>query len=264
MIIFIIVVLIFISKSILQAKKNMKLKLCCLSICIVFAFCLAAVADNYTVVVADIPAKNSFIDLMTAIAQETGNSFNIHVYPNARTINMVETNLADIGVPAQETPYVENRKKLNFDYSTVSIFTIVYVLYTKKNKYISRGELLDGNREKHKIGRYLSPVDTFNFETFPSRNPDFSFQQLESGRIDGCIYAQTTGDITVRKLGLKNIKRQFYYSYNSKFALQKEKTGTKIDNMLTDGIKKLKATGRFYKIFGDTLSAGEHYIDWQP
>ena len=244
--------------------NKMKLIICGLSIFVLLIYCHAVNAEKYTVTVADIPAKKSFNNLMKAIAEETGNSFNIHVYPNARTINMVENRLADIGVPCQETPYKEKMKKLNFDYSTVTIFTIVYVLYTKKEKNISRKELLEGNPKKYKIGRYLSPIDTFNFDTIPSRNPEFSFQQLDSGRIDGCIFAQTTGDITIKKLGLKNIKRQYYYSYNSKFALQKGKIGTKIDTILTDGIQKLKTDGKFYKIFGDTLSAGDNYIDWQP
>ena len=227
-------------------------------------FIFSAHAEQFKVTAADIPAKNSFINLVKAIGEETGNTFNIEIYPNARMLSMVENKLADFGVPCLETPYVDKKKKLNFDYSTTTIFNIVYVLYTPADKDIKSKELLAGNPENYRIERFISSIDTFPFPTIATMNPVSTFKKLDAGRIDGCIFAQTTGDYTLRKLNLKNIKRQYYNSFNSKFAIQKGTIGGKVDNILSEGIRKLKATGRFDKIFGETLKAGGTYFDWQP
>ena len=235
-----------------------------LLLCLLILFNVSANAEQFKATVADIPSKGSFINLIHAIGEETGHSFEIETYHNARMLILVENKLVDFAVPCLETAYADNKKKLNFDYSTATTFNIVYVLYTSRDKNISSKELLAGNPENYKIERFISSIDPYHFPTIATMNPELTFKKLNADRIDGCIFAQTTGDYILKKLNFKNIKRQFYNSFNSKFAIQKGARGSKVDNIISEGIRKLKSNGRFDKIFGDTLKAGGTYIDWQP
>ena len=59
------------------------------------------------------------------------------------------------------------------------------------------------------------------------------------------------------------IKRQLYDQYDLVFPIQKGGKGGRVDTMLTDGIAKLKQSGRFDQIMGGLVKA-DMYNDWQP
>jgi ABC-type amino acid transport substrate-binding protein len=88
-------------------------------------------------------------------------------------------------------------------------------------------------------------------------------RKVDAGTIDACVYSQTTGDTALKSAAVKNVKRQLFDNFNQYFALQKGAKNGPVDKMITDGLAKLKASGRVQEIMGDLIKISQ-YSDWQP
>jgi polar amino acid transport system substrate-binding protein len=179
----------------------------------------------------------------------------IGVYPFARSINNVVENIADFHMPILENPNTP-KEKLAFMLSTETIFNVIFCLYTNKD-----------NKE-------INPSNAFKFniETMPAHREYFNnvneveipngLQKVNAGRIDGYICAMVEGDSALKQLNLTKIKRWEFKKFKVKIVLQKNKNGEKTDKILTDLIKKMKASGVYQKIMADILD--QKFVDWQP
>ncbi len=114
-----------------------------------------------------------------------------------------------------------------------------------------------------KIETDPSRLDDFNFAAIGSTNYEASFNKLSSGAIDGIILSQSTGDATLKKLALKNIKRELWFEYIRTFSLQKGARGGEVDKMLAQGIEKLKSSPKYDELIGKQIRSGK-YDNWQP
>ena len=76
-------------------------------------------ANEYKVVVPQLPVAKMYSNLLKAIAEETDNIFNIEVVPFSRLDYLIENNLVDICGPLISS---KNQKKLKYDLSTASIY----------------------------------------------------------------------------------------------------------------------------------------------
>jgi ABC-type amino acid transport substrate-binding protein len=204
-----------------------------------------------------------YTNLMNAIAEETDNKFVIQVMPRARTLGLIETKQVDIIVPDTDLRNSKKQGEMKYDYS-VLIYKVCYVLYTNKNKNITAAELKKGNPNKYKIEVDSAFVNSFEFDALSSTSPEGSFQKADNGTIDGFIYSRPTGDSTLKKLELKNIKRQLYAYYENKFGIQKGSKGGELDKIIITGMEKLKSEGKFDKIMEPLLKSGANFNDWQP
>jgi len=195
------------------------------------------------VVTAD---KGILVDLVKAIDQAyPGGSISIEVAPFSRSIRNVVSGKADFHMPFLKNPLIPENK-LDFMYSTETIFPVVFVLYAKKD--------LDMN----KLGKYnletdRAHVEYFGFPIKPSDSIESSLRKVSRGRIDGFIFAMVETDAALQKLGLKDIKRRPYKTFDVKIILQKNANGKKVDGILSKAIQDLRKSGKYREIMGPLM-----------
>jgi len=233
-------------------------------VCLLFLSSFALAAKDYKVAVAQLPTTDSYVALIKAIGEETKNNFNIEVFPMARSVYLIENNQVDFQCPLIENPDPKKAANSKFDYSTTTVYKLVFVLYSNKAKNISAEELKKGNPKNYKIETDIAHVDYFNFSCSGSPSIEASLKKVDSGAIDGFIFSITSSDKMLKSLALKNIKRQYFDTFNNKFLIAKGTKGGEIDKMLSDGMTKIKANGKYDQILGSLLKMAEKYDDWQP
>lgn len=138
------------------------------------------------------------------------------------------------------------------------------MLFTNKAKPVAVADLKNGNAKGYKIETDGSLLDYFPFAVTSSTSMEASLKKLDSGAIDGFLFSQGSADPTLKRLGLKNIARQYYDTYNAKFLLQKGAQSGPLDSMITEGLTKLKANGKYQEIMGPYLATAAKYVEWQP
>ena len=227
-------------------------------------FMLSASAEIFKVALMDVPNKEMFKELFEALSEVTDNIFEVKVYPFARATNLLEENLVDIVVPKIKSNNNAFNKTLKYDFSNAKSGNVIaFVLYTNKNNPVDIDNLRKGNTKRYKIETDGPNIKYFGFTALFSRKAEHSLQAVASGRIDGCIYSQNTGDAALKKLNLKNIRRQLWEHFDVSFTLQKGQAGGKLDKILIDGINKLRANGKLELIMGEQIRTNK-YKDWQP
>jgi hypothetical protein len=231
--------------------------------CIVFA---AFPATKYKVVVPKLAPANTeaYNKLITAVLEATGNSADTEVVPFARALYLMENKQADILSSIVAIPDKAKWGALNYDYSTVDTVKIVFILYTKKGSTITVDELKRGNPNKYKLETDAGHINHFNIAINPSSNPDASLQKVDRGLIDGYIFSQGSGDVALKRLALKTIKRQYFDTFNGVFVLKKGSRGSSLDKLLSDGMEKIKKNGKYDEIMGNVVAGASTYIEWQP
>jgi polar amino acid transport system substrate-binding protein len=223
----------------------------------------AVAAQSYKVVIVQVSTSESFKTLVEAIGAATGAKFEIQVVPSARVAYLVENKQADLGLPLLGMKDAAKVAALGYDYATTSIYKNAFVLYTNKAKAVDLADLKKGNAKGFKIESGGSNPNQYDFTVSLSPNIDGSLKKIDAGSIDGYIYSQITTDAALKASGLKSIKRQLYNEYDLQFVLQKGQRGGALDKLLTEGMAKIKASGRYDAILGDIVKAAK-YNDWQP
>jgi polar amino acid transport system substrate-binding protein len=206
-------------------------------------------------VVSESTEKGQFVDLVKAIARVSGVKLNLKVAPFIRSMDNVITGKVDAHMPMMKSPYIKE-EDLNYDLSTVTLYKVNFVLYTNKNKIIKMNNL-----KNYKIETDAAHVGYFDFPVIASSSIEGSLQKVNTGRIDGFIFADFTSDSVIKKKGLNNIKRKLYKQYEVKFVLPKGQKGKDIDKLLSKAVARLKRTGELTKILSPVDSP---YNNWQP
>jgi len=199
--------------------------------------------------------KGVLVDLVKAIAEVSGIKTDISVVPFKRSMSYVIKGIVDFHLPLIKNPNIRE-DSLDYDHSTESIFHVNFVLYTNKNKEISKDNLKD-----YDIETDLAHTQYFDFTINPSTRIKSSLVKLNAGRIDGFIFADTASDPLIREYNLTNIRRQLYKVFEVKIVLPKGGRGGEIDGILTSAIKKLHENGRYKEIM-DVIN--KPYENWQP
>ena len=231
---------------------------------IIPCFTLQAGAETYKVAIMQLSNTEMYEELFAALGEATNNVFEIKVVPFARATNMIENKLVDIQVPRIKGKNEQYNNSLKFDFANAKTGnTVAYVLYTNKNKPIDISDLRKGNTKSYKIETTGANMKDFGFISIFSRKADYSLQEIASGRIDGAIFSQNTGDAALKSLKLKNIRRQLWDNFDVSFTLQKGQAGGKLDKILAEGINKLRASGKLEQIISEANRKGK-YNNWQP
>jgi hypothetical protein len=220
-------------------------------------------AQSYTAAVGEIPGTESLEAMIKALGEDAGITVKIIKVPMQRMVAMLDAKDADMGVPMLAIKDKEKQKFLPFDYSTEPLQKMYFVLYTNASKAVDAEALKKGNPKGFKIESDTSNMTLFSFPVLPSTNPEGSLKKLSEGLIDGYIMAGASIDPILRALKFKNIRRQYFETFDIVFALRKNDKGGPVDKFLSDGLKKLKASGRYDKIMGDSSKTGI-YEEWQP
>lgn len=191
------------------------------------------------------------VDLVRAMdkAYEEGDIIIKGPYPFIRSLDNVANGRSDFHMPILFNPLVPE-EKLRFSHSTETIFRVDFAVYTNRSN-----ELINPKN----LSIFLTETDRghtqyFDFDIFGSSSVESSLKQVSSNRIDAYVFSMTTTDIALKRLGLTNIKRWYYDTFDVKIALPKQDTKrAEIDRILTRVIKKLRKTGEYRKIMGPIL-----------
>ena len=222
-------------------------------------------AQSYKVVVGDIPGMEPLMKMITTMGDEMNVKIEIIIVPMPRMIYMLESKQADIGAPMLALRNKDKINKLTYDYSTDRTGGgVCFVLYTNKSKPIDVESLKNGNPNNYKIESDATNVNLFDFNTLPSTNVEGSLRKVDAGRIDGYIMGQIGADPVLKSLNLKNVKRQFFETYETVFALPKGSKGSDVDKFISDALKKIKNSKQLYNAFIAPAKQSTVYVDWQP
>lgn len=197
----------------------------------------------------------SLVQMLRLWEQATKIRINIGVYPFKRSLKMAIDGKSDFHIPLIKSPF-KTADELGFDYSTSSLFPINFVLYSHKKLSLDKNNLAG-----YHIYTDAAHSNLFDFKILSSFDVRGALRKLDKGRIDGFIYADLETDPLIKAMGLKNIKRQFYRTYQVHAVLAKGKKGGAADKMITKAMKHIKDSGQWDKLrHPDYLI----YDDWQP
>jgi polar amino acid transport system substrate-binding protein len=231
------------------------------------AFVLLAVplgAEQFKVALVELPSSANIATFFTAMGEATNNTFDVQIVPSARAVYLIDNKQVDIMYPSTHGFDAKKNAAQNHDFSSVTISKAVLVLYSNKNKPVDVADLKKGNTQKRQIETAGSLTGLFEFDPIQSTNVENSLKKIDAGTIDGYIYIQFTGDATIKKLDLKNIRRDLYGIADTVCALQKGAAGGPADKALTDGLAATKKNGKFLQIMGQYIQGLDVYDDWQP
>jgi polar amino acid transport system substrate-binding protein len=230
------------------------------------AFAALLSAATYQVAVPQLSplSTDTYKALITAILEATGNAANAQVKPFARCVYEIETKAVDIVSTMVALPDQKKWANLKYDYSTAEAVKIVFVLYTNKNKPIDPAELKKGNPKGYKLETDAAHLDHFGFPISASTSVDASLKKVDSGEIDGYIFSQSSADAALKRLGYANVRRQLFDTFSGTFLIPKGGRGGPVDALISDGLAKIKANGKYQEIVGQLIAGASKYLEWQP
>jgi polar amino acid transport system substrate-binding protein len=234
------------------------------------AFALAAAVGSglaaqatYKAALYDVPTVQFYKDLFAEIEKVAGVKFEIQVVPPARADYLVINGQVDVEAPHLKPKDPAALASLKLDFGQFVITNYCFVLFSNKAKQIDVADLKKGNPKKFVVETDTANVNLYGFAAAPSSSVEASLQKVNDGKIDGYIHSQTTTDPFAKKMSLTNCKRSIFEIYEGTYTLPKGQAGGALDKLLTDALKKMKASGRLDQIMGK-LNAGQVYNDWQP
>lgn len=195
--------------------------------------------------------ENPLVDVIRQWSEETGQAISIERFPFKRSLMMAASGEADFHFPLIKD-HDETDSALPFGYSSTTIFTINFVLYSR------RGESLDvDNLKNYRIATHGGHANLFPFPTIEDHSIEGSLRKLASGRIDGFVFADAGTDPVLFDLGLMDIQRQLYKVYDVHAVIAHEAKGGPIDQFITEATR-----GMDRSILGLAM-VGQPYRDWQ-
>lgn len=217
--------------------------------------------DEYKVSLAKMPVyaeskdKGVLIDLVKAVERVSGHNISIKVLPFSSSVYMVEKKRVDLHMPLIKNEIV-SQDKLLFIYSDETLHQVNFVLYIKKGSDVSLDNLNTKNLETDR-----AHVEYFPFKIKPSNSIAKSLEKINSGKIDGFIFADSVTDPYLKKSNIKGIQRSLYKVFESKMILAKTDKAEKVNKMLNIAIGKLRKSGEMKKI---VKLIDIPYNNWQP
>lgn len=201
--------------------------------------------------------QGGFVEIVRAIDRVyTQGKITIKLSQMGRSVYDLQTGKTDFWLPYIFNPRISS-ETLPFRYASEPIVKAIFVLYTNAKKPIP-------------------PMDSFEnlqIETFCGAALHFTFKikeidsfrqgilKVSMGRSDGFIAEQDATDKFIRENKVKNIRRTRYAAWNSSIVIPKGPRGEKIDRIVSEALRQLKATGELQKIT-DTIH--RPFSNWQP
>ncbi len=216
-------------------------------------------AKDYIISVGQLPLyseskdKGILIDILKAMDEEyKEGKFIIEVYPFGRSIDNVIKGKADIHFPTigkniwskEDDKYEKKLLEQGIRRSSCSLTKTHFALYS--------------NTSKPEID--LTKIDTMKIETDSGHTIFFnknmsgttcllcSLKKLSVNRIDGLVFASREIDGMIKDGKFKNIRRQNFKIFGSKFILPIGEKGEEIDKLLKSLIEKMIKNGKLAKV----------------
>ena len=195
--------------------------------------------------------EHPLVDVIRQWSEETGRDISIERFPFKRGLMMAGSGEIDFHFPLIKD-HDDTDTALPFGYSSSTIFTINFVLYTR------RGESLDmDNLQNYRIATHGGHANLFPFPVIEDHSIEGSLRKVESGRIDGFVFADAGADPVLFDLGLMGIQRQLYKVYDVHAVIAHEAKGGPVDQFITEATRNMDR-----RIFGLAM-VDQPYRDWQ-
>lgn len=216
-------------------------------------------AKDYKISVGKLPLyseskdKGILIDVLKAMDEEyKEGKFIIEVYPFARSINNVIEGKADVHFPtigkniwsAENDLYEQKLRKQGIRRSSCSLTKTHFALYSNTSKPKIDISKIEDYRVETDIGHTVF----FNKNMQGTVCLPCSVKKLSANRLDGLVFASREIDSMIKAGKYKNIRRQDFKIFGSKFILPVGKKGDELDKLLRSLIKKMIVNGKLAKV----------------
>ncbi len=209
--------------------------------------------------------QGTFVKLVKAIDDVyTDGKIHIRVYPFKRSVQNVIDGVSDFHIPSIRNSDID-QTKLPYNTVKVPMGRVCFVIYSSKNRPVTK-KMLDNAIAKKGRFPYIIEIargieDQFPFNGNSINDIEQSLKKVSAGRIDALVWAQEEVDYTLKKLKLKNIRRDYWMYFEDVIIIQKSPRGDRINKLLSDALLKLKKEGRLQKIH---YSIHHNFENWQP
>jgi len=204
-----------------------------------------------------------FVDIIKAIDDNFDGKIARQVFPFPQSLDYVIKGRTDFHLPMIRNKLIST-DSLPYDYSTEKMGDVCFVIYSNKDNPVTM-ETIQAVKNKNPIPLKIKSMggflDYFDFPIEEAGSVESGLQEVNFKRIDAFIFAQEECDFTLKRFGLKNVHRSLYDYFDDVFVIPKGERGKEVDKILTECLKKLKATGEMKKLHEKVHLA---YQDWQP
>jgi polar amino acid transport system substrate-binding protein len=211
------------------------------------------------------PGKGPFVDILKMIDDiYTDGNITFGIYPFARSIKNLLEGRADFHLPNFRNPYIPE-SKLPFRFVSEKIGVVSFVIYSNKDKIITRQMILDavakGGKFPYTIEIGAGSEPGYPFPGLPTNDLAQSLQKVQNKRVDAFIWAQEEGDQVVKELKLNAIRRSLWQDQDAVITIAKGPKADYLDKVLSECLRKLKASGRLQAVYDKVHLP---YNNWQP
>ncbi|MEA2029792.1 MAG: hypothetical protein U9N49_12585 [Campylobacterota bacterium] len=219
--------------------------------------CLSA--KDYIISVGKLPLyseskdRGILIDVIKAMDEEYKEGrFIIEVYPFGRSIDNVITGKADLHFPTigkniwskESDVYEKELLSKGIRRSSCSLTKTHFALYTNS----SRPKIDTSKIQEYKIETDIGHTIFFDKNIQGTTCLACSVEKLSASRIDGLIFASREIDGIIKDGDYKNIRRQNFKIFGSKFILPSGEKGEEIDKLLSSLIATMIKNGKLKKV----------------
>ncbi|MFH0974566.1 MAG: transporter substrate-binding domain-containing protein [Spirochaetota bacterium] len=216
---------------------------------------------------ADTPDKGAFVDIVKAIDEVyTEGTIKIELYPFARSVNNVIAGKADFHIPTFRNLKID-QSKLPYGTVTEKMGKVRFVIYSNTDNPINK-KMLDDAILNAKSGQFPYKIEgasgiesQYPFPVISTNDVTQGLRKVANKRIDALVWAQEEVDFTIKNLKLKNIRRELWQDFEDAIIISKGPGGDRINNILSDALRKLRASGKLEQLYS---KIHRPYENWQP
>lgn len=178
-------------------------------------------------VLAESTERGILIEYLHQVEAESGLTFSIEVLPFARSLKQVEDGKADIHLPLINSAFIRqsviNPQRLKL--SDLQLFQVAFRLYFLKDKPVP----FIGDGKHPIIATDLAHVSFFDFPTLGIPCVSCGLDQIEKGRIEGLIFAETEVNNLIREKQLQQIDSILYERFAVHFVVANTEKGKQLE-----------------------------------
>lgn len=217
---------------------------------------------------ADSPDKGAFVEIVKAIdAVYTDGHITIRLFPFARSVDNVITGQADFHIPSIRNSSIDQTRS-PYGIVTEKMGSVSFVIYSHREKPLTKQMLDDAIRHTQGGASFPYAIEVpqgiENQFPFPAISSNYVYQSLRkvaANRIDALVWAQEETDLTLKRLKIGNIQREFWQSFDDVILISKGPAGNRINRILSNALNILNASGRLGELYSHIHRP---YDDWQP
>ncbi|MDC0661515.1 hypothetical protein [Marinobacter sp. SS21] len=217
----------------------------------------------YIPTLAESPTEGPFIELVNAIDEVySAGTISIEVFPFARSIQNVTSDMADFHLPMLRSPHYSDQGR-PFRLMNKPMGQVCLVLYSHVDMRL-RPQQLYRVKNAQIYPYHLSVVrGSAQFIDLPVEEVtriEQGLQQVALRRIDGFLGAQEEADHVLRQLQLNTIHRTLFECYDDVIILPRGDRGRRTEAILQQALETLEAQGRLSELH---RRVHQPYQDWQ-